>query len=90
MLDKKYWSIGWLIKLILEYECDYANVAFLGISAKPAGQKMDYNAPFHLRWYFRSVWIDEIYNGGYTGDVYGGVMYLRLLPCMYLTFSYDM
>lgn len=87
---KRYFIIRWLINLILRYENNYASVQFIGIAKQPQGKKQNYEAPLYLNWYFKDVWIKEMYNGGYSGDIYGGTMYLRLLPGMYLAFEYDM
>lgn len=86
---KRYFLIKWLINLILRYEENYALVVFEGIAKQPQGKKQNYNAPLYLNWYFKDIWIDELYNGGYSGDVWGGAMYFKLFPGMYLVFGYS-
>lgn len=86
---KRYFLIRWLINLILRYEKNHAYVDFIGIVKSPKGKEQDYNAPLYLSWYFKKIWIAEQYNGGYSGDVWGGTLYLKLFPGMYLAFNYD-
>lgn len=87
----KYLLIKWLIKKIIKFtvenDCCYSN--FIGITNKPKGQKQnDETLPLWLSWYFRDIWVDQYYNGGYSGDDFEGNFYYRLLPFVYLTFNY--
>lgn len=86
---KRYFLIRWLINLIIRYESNYTWVNFDGIAKEPAGKEQENDAPLYLRWYFKKVWVKEIYNGGSTGDIWGGSIYYKLFPGMYLRFSYD-
>ena len=86
---KRYLLIRWLIELIEKYESNYAWVYFDSIVKNPVGKEQKNDAPMYLSWYFKKVWVNEIYNGGSTGDIWGGTFYYKLLPGMYLCFGYD-
>ena len=89
---KRYFLIRWLINLILKYLNKHYWVYFGGIVQTSKGKKCSKihdSLPFWLNWIVREYWVNEISYGGYTGDIYDGCMYYKILPKFYLVYHYE-
>jgi len=84
-LVKSKVSNGAYEEILYEIEVSEYTYEYL-ITDKPKGEFQDCN-DFE---YLEGIWVDQITNGGYTGDEFAGTVSIKISENEYLQFSYSM